>query len=108
MDDAQSAARADTAREGRGLGLDASTGKPGASGAHGFHSDKPHNARALEPHSDKPHNAKALEPHSDKPPAIGIVITGSVLLCACIALGSLAIARYDKSVIRNGNNHGRS
>lgn len=96
MDDAGSAARADTVTGGRGLGLGSHTGKPGASGAR---------AGALEPGASEAQSRNASEGHGDKPLAISTVITGSVLLCATLALACLAVARYDD---RNHNTRGRN
>lgn len=53
---------------------------------------------ALKAHDNTPNTFKA---HDDKPLAISTVITGSVLLCACIALVCGGIARYNILISKN-------
>lgn len=63
------------------------------------HDDTPRASR-IAPDALKAHDGtlNTLKAHDNTPLAISTVITGSVLLCACIALVCGGIARYDIGV----------
>lgn len=65
--------------------------------------DDTHRASRIAPHALKAHDntPDALKAHDNTPLAISTVITGSVLLCACIALVCGGIARYNILISKN-------